>query len=502
MPKITLFDAETIGVDLKSNPLFLGKRKLHAATNLVFDEGTVKTRPGFTYTAFGCSGIFQGAAEFFPKKGLSTATFSEINGGIAVAVGGKLYFNGRRVVGIEFPCHGNVNLFQAENYLVVQHEESETYWWDGVNLPVKSPGMQEPDWNDPDTGFVELETRVPVADIPNCDVTTEVAVTFNVVNAANESVIPGASVTLFRNSLKAYAGFTGERGTWSVEPVSREYTYSVSREGFTSLTDVALTVTGQIAERVFEECMPPQIITNGDMTVNVRLMPLEPEGCFSITMTYGESDSAVVMTVENNSEESKQILSIVSEATLTTSPSLPLTIAPGTSEDILITSLTPLPSISFALLTTCGNGGVEELEFPLYEDPRAYAFSFFVESDVTGAFGGGEGEDLRPVLSVIADGLLGTLTTFSSTDTESATYTGIFAERGHTFTVSVPTYPGTDISGRTLGGSIFNSGPDNMEVTYLGDVAVVASGDSYALPSLSQSGETTYTGTTYSLTVN
>jgi hypothetical protein len=168
MPKATLFEAGTIGVDLKTNPLFLGKKKLHAATNLVFEEGVLKTRPGFRYLPLGCTGIFQGACEFHPKRGLSTASFSELEGGVVVAVGGKLYFNCGLVKGVEFPCHGNVNLFQAENYLIIQHTESETYWWDGVNPPVKSPGMNEQDFNDPEMPFVELETVAPVGDVPAC----------------------------------------------------------------------------------------------------------------------------------------------------------------------------------------------------------------------------------------------------------------------------------------------------------------------------------------------
>lgn len=168
MPKATLFEAGTIGVDLKTNPLFLGKKKLHAATNLVFEEGVLKTRPGFRYVPLGCTGIFQGACEFHPKRGLSTASFSELEGGVVVAVGGKLYFNCGLVKGVEFPCHGNVNLFQAENYLIIQHVESETYWWDGVNLPVKSPGMNEQDFNDPEMPFVELEMDAPVGDVPPC----------------------------------------------------------------------------------------------------------------------------------------------------------------------------------------------------------------------------------------------------------------------------------------------------------------------------------------------
>jgi len=168
MPKATLFEAGTIGVDLKSNPLFLGKKKLHAATNLVFEEGVLKTRPGFRYNTLKCLGIFQGAAEFFPKRGTSTASFSEVEGGVAVAVNGKLYFKCKVVEGISFPCSGNVNLFQAENYLVIQHAESETYWWDGVSAPVKSPGMQEQDWNDPEMPFVEIDLVRPVGDVPNC----------------------------------------------------------------------------------------------------------------------------------------------------------------------------------------------------------------------------------------------------------------------------------------------------------------------------------------------
>jgi hypothetical protein len=201
MSKVTLFEAGTVGVDLRTNPLFLGKKKLHAATNLVFEEGVLKTRPGFHYLPLGCSGIFQGACEFYPQRGLSTASFSELEGGVAVAVGGKLYFKCNMVKGVEFPCHGNVNLFQAENYLILQHEESETYWWDGVNSPVKSPGMNEQDWNNPEMPFVEIEIERPVENKYPCEVTTEPSCSVNCDGIINPS--DGFPLNIFVNGIFA-----------------------------------------------------------------------------------------------------------------------------------------------------------------------------------------------------------------------------------------------------------------------------------------------------------
>lgn len=71
MSRVNILGIETRGVDMKTSPLLLGNKKLHAATNVVFEESVVRTRPGFRYYDLGAQGQFQGAAVFRPQEGLS-----------------------------------------------------------------------------------------------------------------------------------------------------------------------------------------------------------------------------------------------------------------------------------------------------------------------------------------------------------------------------------------------------------------------------------------------
>lgn len=71
MSRINILGIETRGVDMKSSPLLLGNTKLHAATNVVFEESVVRTRPGFRYYNLVAQGQFQGASAYRPNEGLS-----------------------------------------------------------------------------------------------------------------------------------------------------------------------------------------------------------------------------------------------------------------------------------------------------------------------------------------------------------------------------------------------------------------------------------------------
>jgi hypothetical protein len=311
MPKVTLFEAGTVGVDLRTNPLFLGKKKLHAATNLVFEEGVLKTRPGFRYLPLGCTGIFQGACEFHPKRGVSTASFSELSGGVVVAVGGKLYFNCGLVKGVEFPCHGNVNLFQAENYLIIQHAESETYWWDGVNPPVKSPGMNEQDFNDPEMPFVELETTTPTADIPYCSGEASVALRITVTDALTRLPISGVLVQLNKNGNQAYKAVTDASGIAMFYPVPKTYEYSAVRGGYISILNQALVVNPQATEVIYDACMPPALVVDGEVDFSIIMTPIIP-----ISSSSSPSSSSF-----SKSSSSGGVVVVVSSSTSSTSSS-------------------------------------------------------------------------------------------------------------------------------------------------------------------------------------
>jgi hypothetical protein len=376
MPKVTLFEAGTVGVDLKTNPLFLGKKKLHSATNLVFEEGVLKTRPGFRYLPLGCTGIFQGACEFFPKLGLSTASFSDLDGGMAVAVGGKLYFKCGVVKGVEFPCYGNVNLYQAENYLIIQHEESETYWWDGVNPPVKSMGMNEQDFNDPETPFLELETVVPVRDAPNC--TGEgsgVALRIRVINSSTSAVVEGALIELRKNGVFAHRGTTGPDGVVTFFPRPRTYIYSVIKVGYDTLEEQIVAVNGEATEVIYDACMPPAIVINGEVEIVVGLSPIAIEAtCFSMAQAYvldGEDEipTQIKLTLTNTSGGERSIFEVTSGAAITTDKSYPLVVPMGGSVEIIVTGEAALAGELVSVSTQCGDAGLVSVPFMAIPGP-------------------------------------------------------------------------------------------------------------------------------------
>jgi hypothetical protein len=141
----------TASVDMRVNPLSLGNRKLAFAVNLEFREGTIRTRPGFHYQRLGASGVLQGATHYAPSKGLSAMTFAPELSALVVVIGGRpLIANATDgEVSCLHPMCGSANfhdrgavwLYQAENYLVAQNPQSNTFFWDGEGCWQKSPGM-------------------------------------------------------------------------------------------------------------------------------------------------------------------------------------------------------------------------------------------------------------------------------------------------------------------------------------------------------------------------
>ena len=326
MSKLTLLNIETLGVDLRSNPLLIGSKKLHAATNLVFEEGRIQTRSGVRYKSLGCSGQFQGASEFFPKRGISTETFSDSAGGVAVAVSGKLYLNCKVVEGVELPSTGDVNLFQAENYLIIQNEAASTYWWDGVNPPVESPGMQEQDWSEVETPIYEAEIVAPVATIPTCEVENAaaggVSVTFRIRSADGGAPVVGALVSIYKKTKRATKGITGANGNVLLKASPGTYFYTVTRNGFTPVERTSFNANVTPTLHDWDECTPPTIVVSGQTTIDVSLAPIpgipcgEPSGgCFvaSTSLIAVAGDAFVKrgqLTLTNNSNCPRSIDSI------------------------------------------------------------------------------------------------------------------------------------------------------------------------------------------------
>ena len=147
MPRINLLQLGVKGVDMKSNPLVLGGKKLCAAVNMRFEEGVVRTRPGFRYVETGTIGQFQGACFYQPKFGISSSSFNSSDDALVIAVAGKLWSDGEEITGELFKNKGDVQLFQAENYLIVQNLQTDTFWWNGTSI-TRSPGMNEVTWED------------------------------------------------------------------------------------------------------------------------------------------------------------------------------------------------------------------------------------------------------------------------------------------------------------------------------------------------------------------
>lgn len=159
MPTVPIISPGTRGVDGKSDPFTLGTRKLAHAVNLSFNEGSIKTRSGFYYRSMGIKGQFQGNTLYCPSMGTSVESFGHCGAQFATAVSGGIYLNGItrtsvsctavKIEGTEITencetkdprCRGDINLFQAENYLIVHNRLGPTYWWDGAIL-TPSPGM-------------------------------------------------------------------------------------------------------------------------------------------------------------------------------------------------------------------------------------------------------------------------------------------------------------------------------------------------------------------------
>src|ERR1043165_9043241 len=136
--RVNLLTVGTQGVDMKSNPLFLKNEKLHAAVNVAFEEGIIRSRPRFVYHRLGVAGQFQGATLFTPSLGISAEPFAERTSGIVTIAGGKAFINGPPSGNLVCPpveipcsdgfrCRGEVNVFPAENYLIFQNRESNTH---------------------------------------------------------------------------------------------------------------------------------------------------------------------------------------------------------------------------------------------------------------------------------------------------------------------------------------------------------------------------------------
>lgn len=146
------------GVDSYSDPLNLQGGYVRHSVNLMFQSGRIMTRPAFDYMKLGLRGQFQGATMFRPSLGISFRPFGPCGSRLATAVNGKVFVNNAPETGVicdpmelqgppgaicetDDLCSGDINLFQAENVLVVQGFRRNTMWWTGEGDLHVSPGM-------------------------------------------------------------------------------------------------------------------------------------------------------------------------------------------------------------------------------------------------------------------------------------------------------------------------------------------------------------------------
>lgn len=168
MPRLNIITTGMAGVDMKTNPLYLPEERLAAATNVSFEEGVIQTRPSLTYHSLGITGQFQGAAVYSPSRGLSHQPFSDPFTALVIAAGGSLHYCLSRdcYVDTAIPVGNStgfakkeVNMFQAENYLIAQSPFCDTIWWEGAGDATPSPGLSAPPEKVEELVQVKVDTK-------------------------------------------------------------------------------------------------------------------------------------------------------------------------------------------------------------------------------------------------------------------------------------------------------------------------------------------------------
>lgn len=141
----TIVSQGLVGVDMNANPLLLAKNKLAFAHNLEFKQGVMRTRNSIHLENLDVKGRFQGCCNYSPSMGLSHNSFGSTQSAIVFVVSGNIHAAGLDkdgelacrpflVAKDVFPQDIEVNVFQAENYLIFHCEHGQTYWWDGSSI--------------------------------------------------------------------------------------------------------------------------------------------------------------------------------------------------------------------------------------------------------------------------------------------------------------------------------------------------------------------------------
>lgn len=355
----------TVGVDMASNPLTLGYRKLRSAVNLAFEEGVIRTRPGFYYQHTGTDGQFQGAFHYSPSRGLSARAFAPKQTGLVFVTAGKLFVgettNGavscvsRPICGPhDFTCKGPVDIYQAENWLIVQNSLSNTHFWSGSGCLLESPGM----------GAEPIDTDAPLGKAPpptrgRCW-STGTYVLFTVLNGNTNQPIEGATVSLKVGSRTDYTGQADVYGEALFYPVPKTYSVVATRSGFTTVTQTLVVVdndTKFITIRLFP-------VTAAVFTVKVRnSVGGTPIQGATVVLKQGVTTVKTQQTVVNGNT----VFDIVAGTYRieVSHPNFPGAVVPahavpvGTSELTISMTANEYPAVLVLVLDQTGSIGVE-----------------------------------------------------------------------------------------------------------------------------------------------
>lgn len=363
MPTINIFNPGTVGVDLKSNPLFLKNEKAHSAVNLRWEEGRCFTRPGFRYHSLGFAGQFQGACLFTPALGISAQTFALPLAGLVTVVGGKVRVNDATggvltcnpvtvACGDGFTNRGEVNVFGAENHLIIQNRNANTFWWNGSGAAVESPGMDDQTyWVDDEVPCIRFTSEVPEADIPECDkfpcegdvctleisdteVTSATTATFKITNSG----VAAATVT----------GFLATPPTGvSFDPA--ELTIEAG-------TDEEVTVTSASHDLEVHGLDVEVVNSCGTVEFNIPPIPVEPDCVLVIEEVFTTSATTAVIRLRNDGVSTINgiLIDPAGGNEWGYSPALPQSIEGGDTLEILVNSVdSELYGVPFDVLRAC-----------------------------------------------------------------------------------------------------------------------------------------------------
>lgn len=147
---VTIFSDFIRGIDMRSNPARIGRDKFHYAKNIIFEEGVPKTRYGYKYIKTGLSGQFQESIFHNGGRSTSASVYSRDKGEYVMVVDGIAFvscgnsgqhFCFSDIGDLKYDSCSNTFMESAENYVIFQNKEGNTFWWDGCEL-TESIGME------------------------------------------------------------------------------------------------------------------------------------------------------------------------------------------------------------------------------------------------------------------------------------------------------------------------------------------------------------------------